>query len=227
MVLDQYIGVAMANLAFRMNEEMITHTPSTRPANCRPGNPRGLASAKAPIPAAASPAIASATLALAPPCCSVRNTGEQGDPQPGQQAERGGCLRGDAAPVGRQPILGRGPPGVGGQQGGQDPHQGGLTRPVRAEQALHGPRRDAHVHAGQRPGLPEGLADALHLDHGATDPADQCVRDLPGLASFTFDEAQPTAHAPLTRHAVTYRIGAAQGPPRVPRSRRAGTAGRR
>jgi hypothetical protein len=29
-----------------------------------------------------------------------------------------------------------------------------------------------------------------------------------GLASFTFDKAQPTAHAPLTSHAVTYQIGA-------------------
>jgi hypothetical protein len=120
-----------------------------------------------------------------------------------------------------------GPPGVGGQQGGQDPHQGDLACPVRAEQALHGPRRDAHVHAGQRPGLPEGLADALHLDHGATDPANRCVRDPPGLASFTFDEAQPTAHAPLTSHAVTYRIGAAEGPLQVRLSRQAGTGGRR
>src|ERR1035438_911843 len=100
-----------------------------------------------------------------------------------------------------------------------------------------------------------------------TNPANQCVRDPPGLASFTFDEAQPTAHAhspgtrsptgsappkdprkfrsesgesvrpgparprvvhlrrgaadgsrPLTRHAVTYRIGAAEGPPQVLRS---------
>jgi hypothetical protein len=56
-VLDQYIGVAMANLEARMNEETITHMPSTRPANCRPGNPRGLASAKAPIPASASPCL--------------------------------------------------------------------------------------------------------------------------------------------------------------------------
>src|ERR1700751_153748 len=31
--------------------------------------------------------------------------------------------------------------GVGGEQGDQDPHQGGLARPVRAEQALHGPAR--------------------------------------------------------------------------------------
>jgi len=64
-----------------------------------------------------------------------------------------------------------GPPGAGGEQGGQDPHQGGLACPVRAEQALHGPRRDAHVHAGQRPGLTEGLADALHVDHRGRDPA--------------------------------------------------------
>jgi hypothetical protein len=67
--------------------------------------------------------------------------------------------------------------------------------------ALHGPRRDAHAHAGQHPGRTEGLADSLHLDHGATDPANQCVRDPPGLASFTFDEPPPTAHAgsPATR----------------------------
>ena len=53
------------------------------------------------------------------------------------------------------------------------------------------------------------------------------VRDPPGLAPFIFDEAQPTAHPPLTSHAVTYRIGAAEGPPQVLRFRRAGTGGRR
>jgi hypothetical protein len=87
---------------------------------------------------------------------------------------------------------------------------GGLARPVRAEQALHGPGRYAHVHPGQRVGLTEGLADTLHLDHGAMDPANQRVRDPLGLASFTFDKA---AHALLTSHAVTYRIGVGEGPP--------------
>src|SRR3984957_13245724 len=33
--------------------------------------------------------------------------------------------------------------------------------------------------ARQSPGRTEGLADTLHLDHGATGPADQCVRDPP------------------------------------------------
>src|SRR5712691_371176 len=35
-MLDQYIGVAMENLASRMNGEMITHTPSSTLANCSP-----------------------------------------------------------------------------------------------------------------------------------------------------------------------------------------------
>src|ERR1017187_6540041 len=65
-------------------------------------------------------------------------------------------------------------------------------------------------HADQRPGLPEGLADALHLDHGATNPANQCVRDPPGLASFTFDEAQPTAHA----HSPGTRSPTGSAPPK-------------
>jgi hypothetical protein len=42
------------------------------------------------------------------------------------------------------------------------------------------------------------------------DPANQRVRDPLGLASFTFDKA---AHALLTSHAVTYRIGVGEGPP--------------
>jgi len=33
------------------------------------------------------------------------------------------------------------------------------------------------------------------------------------LAARLLDKAQPTAHAPLTSHAVTYRIGAGEGPP--------------
>src|SRR5260370_298302 len=44
----------------------------------------------------------------------------------------------------------------------------GSAAPDRVPTALLGPRRDAHVHAGQRLGLPEGLADTLHVDHGAT-----------------------------------------------------------
>jgi hypothetical protein len=32
-------------------------------------------------------------------------------------------------------------------------------------------------------------------------------------AARLLDKAQPTAHAPLTSHAVTYRIGAGEGPP--------------
>ena len=35
-MLDQYIGVAMENLASRMNGEMITHTPSSAAADCSP-----------------------------------------------------------------------------------------------------------------------------------------------------------------------------------------------
>src|SRR5262249_4205810 len=76
-LLDQYIGVAIVNFASRMNDEMSTQMPSTRPANCRPGNPRGLARAKAPTPTAVTPAIKVAVTALAPPRCSLMNSGER------------------------------------------------------------------------------------------------------------------------------------------------------
>src|SRR6266700_800554 len=76
-MLDQYIGVAMENLASRMNGEMITHTPSSTLANCSPAKPRGPTSEAAPTAATASPAIRFATAALPPPCCSVRNDGDR------------------------------------------------------------------------------------------------------------------------------------------------------
>src|SRR5262249_21403622 len=81
-LLDQYIGVAIVNFASRMNDEMSTQMPSTRPTNCRPGNPRGLARAKAPTPAAVTPAIKLAVAALVPPCCSVRKSGEMATHSP-------------------------------------------------------------------------------------------------------------------------------------------------
>ena len=57
--------------------------------------------------------------------------------------------------------------GVGGEESGQDPHQGGLPGPVGSQQALHAPRRDAQVDADKGFGLAKCLADALHVDHGS------------------------------------------------------------
>ena len=50
-LLDQYIESAMGCLWFRMGPAMISQTPSSALPDCRPANPRGPASAKAPAAA--------------------------------------------------------------------------------------------------------------------------------------------------------------------------------
>ena len=49
------------------------------------------------------------------------------------------------------------------------PHGGGLARAVRPEQAEHGAAADREVHAVERPGRPEALAQVLDLDDGVHD----------------------------------------------------------
>jgi len=80
--LDQYIGWAIGNFSSSTNGEMISQAPSSRLPNCSPGNPRGLASAAAPTATAASPAITSVMVALAPLCCSTMNQGEMATHSP-------------------------------------------------------------------------------------------------------------------------------------------------
>ena len=50
------------------------------------------------------------------------------------------------------------------QQGGQDPHGGGLARPVGAEQPEYGPGTHGQVHSGQCRGVSEPFHQALGLD---------------------------------------------------------------
>ncbi len=89
----------------------------------------------------------------------------------GEQLVDGRELPGD--PDGRPDRLGvsghvmagdGGPPSVGRQQGGEDPHRRGLARPVRADQAQHGPLGDRQVQPVNRYLVPEGLPQANDLD---------------------------------------------------------------
>src|SRR6266851_925459 len=81
-LLDQYIAWAMGCLWSRMGGAMISQMPSSRLPSCRPENPRGLARAKAPTAAAASPEIRSTEVALLPPYCSVMNHGDRATQSP-------------------------------------------------------------------------------------------------------------------------------------------------
>src|SRR5260370_22449546 len=65
-LLDQYIESAMECFWLRTGPAMISQTPSSTLASCRPGNPRGLARANTPTPATASPEIRLTVVALLP-----------------------------------------------------------------------------------------------------------------------------------------------------------------
>src|SRR5215472_5126954 len=81
-LLDQYIAWAMGCLWSRMGGEMISQMPSSRLPSCRPENPRGLARAKAPAAATATPEIRSTAVALLPWYCSVMNHGDRATQTP-------------------------------------------------------------------------------------------------------------------------------------------------
>ncbi len=59
-----------------------------------------------------------------------------------------------------------GSPRVGLEQRGQDVHDRGLARPVRAEQGENAAPRHVEVHAAQHVQLLVGLLQTLHMDDG-------------------------------------------------------------
>ena len=58
------------------------------------------------------------------------------------------------------------------EQRGQDPDRGGLARPVRPQNAEHGPARHRQIYAAQRADLTERLGQAFHQDGWPLAPAD-------------------------------------------------------
>ena len=91
----------------------------------------------------------------------------------GQRLVDGGVLPGQPDPGAHRRGFGddvvaqhAGTPGVRAQQRGEHAHGGGLARAVRPEQAEHGAAADREVHAVERPGRPEALAQVLDLDDG-------------------------------------------------------------
>src|SRR6266571_4931247 len=74
--------VGMGCLWLRIGPAMISQTPSSALPDCRPANPRGPASAKAPTAATASPEITLTAAALPPAYCRVMNRGEMATHSP-------------------------------------------------------------------------------------------------------------------------------------------------
>ena len=85
----------------------------------------------------------------------------QGGQLPGQPdpAPHGAALR-------HHVVAGHpGPSGVGAQQRGEHPHDGGLPRPVGSEQAHDGPRRDLQIDPAHSQARAEGLGQPACFDH--------------------------------------------------------------
>jgi hypothetical protein len=87
--------------------------------------------------------------------------------QTGDRADGGSVADGVVTANGRLP-------GVGREQRRQNPYQGGLARTVRSEQRQDPPGFSAQVDPGQRDCRPEGLSDALDLDHRAAATQRRC-----------------------------------------------------
>ena len=121
---------------------------------------------------------------------------------PGQVVVGGGGLAGQRDPAAHRVRLPGhvvaehpGRPGVGRQQGGEDPYRGGLARPVRPEQPVDGPRRHRQVEAVQRPAGPEPLGEGHRLDRQRRRPTGARLRDahallLSALFSYTVVKAK-------------------------------------
>jgi hypothetical protein len=90
----------------------------------------------------------------------------------GEQLVHGGVLRRQADPSPHRGALPRdvmaadgGRAAVGWEQGGQDPHGGGLAGAVGAQQGQQGAGGNGQVHPGEHLGAAEGLAQPSGVDH--------------------------------------------------------------